>query len=94
MLERITAERVALFSCVPTPGDNIPVAIKPFEVEDLVPEEEEIEWAVKRLCNNRSGGTLQMQEEHIKGWLAAAQRAEKGETADTEVGQEDTWEGA
>ena len=36
-----------------------------------------------------------MRAEHIKKWLAAARRAEKGETADTEKGgQEDTWEGA
>ena len=44
------AERVALYSGVPPPGDNIPVAIEPFEVKDSVPEEGEIEWAVKRLC--------------------------------------------
>ena len=43
MLERITAERVALYSRVPPPGDNIPVAIKPFKVDDLVLEEGEIE---------------------------------------------------
>ena len=38
-LERITAERVALYSRFPTPGDNIPVSIEPFVVEDSVPEE-------------------------------------------------------
>ena len=51
------------------------MAIEPFEVEDLVPEEEEIEWAVKRLRNNRSGGPSRMRAEHIKGWLTAARRA-------------------
>ena len=36
-----------------------------------------------------------MQEEHLKGWLAAAHRGEKGETADKEGGgREDTREGA
>ena len=55
-LERITAERVALYSHVPLLGDNTPGAIKPFVVEDSVPEEGEIEWAVKRLRNNRSRG--------------------------------------
>ena len=36
-----------------------------------------------------------MRAEHIKVWLAAARRAEKGETADKEKGgQEDPWEGA
>ena len=37
-LERITAERVALYSHVPPLGDNIPVAIQPFMVNDLLPE--------------------------------------------------------
>ena len=94
-LERITTERVAMYSRVPPPGDNIPVELETFKVEDVVPEEGEIEWAVKRLRNNRSGGALQMRAEHIKGWLAAARREEKGDTADTDMGgQEDTREGS
>ena len=66
-LKRITAERVALYSRVPLPGDNIPVEIEPFEVEDKVPDEGEIDWAVKRLRNNRAGGTSRMRVEHLKG---------------------------
>ena len=81
MLERITTERVALYSHVPPPGDNTPVAIKHFMVDDSVPEEVDIEWAVKRLHNNRSGGPSRIRAEHIKGWLAAARRAEKEENA-------------
>ena len=38
-LKRITAERVALYSRVPPPGDSIPVEIEPFEVEDGLPDE-------------------------------------------------------
>ena len=38
----------------------------------------------KRLRNNRSGGALRMRAEHIKGWLAASRRAEKGETVASE----------
>ena len=49
-------ERVALYSRVLPPGDNIPVELENFEVKDAVPEEGEIEWAVKRLHNNYSGG--------------------------------------
>ena len=55
-LKRVTEERVALYIRVPPQGDNIPVTIEPFAVEDSVPEEEEIEWAVKHLQNNRAGG--------------------------------------
>ena len=83
-LERITAERVALYSHVPPPGEKNPMAIKPFMVNDLVPEEGEIEWAVKRLCNNCSRGASRMRVEHIKGWLVAVRRADKEETTATE----------
>ena len=48
----------------------------------MVTEEGEIEWAVKRLCNNRSGGVLRMWAEHVKRWLAAARKAEKDGTTD------------
>ena len=40
-------ERVDLYRYVPPPGDNIPVSVEPFLVDDLVPMEDEIEWAVK-----------------------------------------------
>ena len=81
-LKRITADKVALYSRAPPPGDSIPVEIETFEVEDKVPDEGEIEWAVKRLCNHHSRGPSRMRAEHLKGWLAAARRREKGETAD------------
>ena len=40
--KRVIAERVALYSRIPPPVDNIPVTIEPFAVEDGVPAEEEI----------------------------------------------------
>ena len=36
-LERITAERVELYSYVPPPGMNIPISVQPFPVDDSVP---------------------------------------------------------
>ena len=44
--ERVTVERVDLFSYVPHPGENIPVSVDTFPVDDLVPTEDNIEWAV------------------------------------------------
>ena len=44
-LKRITAERVDLYRHIPPLGENIPVSVEPFPVEDLVPTEDEIEWA-------------------------------------------------
>ena len=37
-----------------------------FQVDDSVPEEGKIEWAVKRLRNNHSRGRPGMRAEHIK----------------------------
>ena len=56
MLKRVTAERATLYSRVPPLGNTIPVTIDTFVVEDGVPTVAEIEWAVKRLRNNRAGG--------------------------------------
>ena len=52
-LERITAERVELYSHVPTPGDNIPVTVNPSDVDDSLPAEDKIEEAVKKLRRNQ-----------------------------------------
>ena len=48
-LERIAEERVDLYSYMPPPGDNIPVPVEPFPVDDLVPTDDNIEWVVKLL---------------------------------------------
>ena len=45
-LERITAERVDLYSYVSSSGENIPVTVAPAEVDDSVPTEDEIEDVV------------------------------------------------
>ena len=37
MLERITEERVDLYSYMPSPGKNIPLSVKPVPVDDSVP---------------------------------------------------------
>ena len=86
-LERITAEKVEMYSYVPSPGANIPISVEPFPLDDSVPTEDEIEWAMKRLRNHRSGGPPGMQADHLKMWLEVARKAEKEETA---VGEEAT----
>ena len=40
ILERITTERVNLYSYVPSPGTNIPVSVMPVPVDDSVPTED------------------------------------------------------
>ena len=66
-LERITAEKVELYSYVPPPGENIPVTVTPSDVDDLVPTEDETAEAVKKLKRNRSGRASGMRTEHLKG---------------------------
>ena len=73
-----------LYSYVPSPGTNIPISLKPFLVDNLVPTEDKIKWKVKHLRRNRSGGASGMRAEYLKRWLAAAKRrkreaAEEGE---------------
>ena len=58
-LERITAERVELYSYDPPPEVNIPISVEPLPVDNSVPTEDNIEWAVKLLRNHRSGGGRQ-----------------------------------
>ena len=47
--KRITSERVDLYSYVPPLQANIPIPVEPFPVDNSVPTEDKIEWAVKRL---------------------------------------------
>ena len=74
----------------------MPVTIESFVVEDGVPTEAEIEWAVKRLRNNRAGGPSRMQAEDLKGRLVVARRGDKEREAATNDwgGGEDNTENA
>ena len=52
----------------------------------MVPTEDEIEEAVKKMRRNRSGGMSGMRAEHLKGWLVASKRGKRA----TEKGEENT----
>ena len=66
-LERITVERVDLYCHIPTHMENIPVSVEPFQVDEMVPTEDNIEWAVKRQPKHRSTPPSGMHTEHLKG---------------------------
>ena len=89
-LEQIMAERVDLYCHVQSLGDNIPISINPFKVEDLVPTEDEIDWAVRRICKNHSRGPSGMRTQHIKGWIEEARKAEAAAAAKAAEGAEES----
>ena len=76
-------ERVELYCYVTPTRTKIPISMQLFQVDDLVPTEDELEWLVTQLCNHRSGGSSGMRAEHLKRWLATAQKAKKAETEAT-----------
>ena len=65
-----------LYRHVPPPGDNIPVSVEPSQLEDSVPTEDKIEWAVKWLRNHFSRGGSRAREEYLKWWLSEARNEE------------------
>ena len=73
-------------------GENIPVPIYPFQVKESVPTEDEIEWKVQKIQNNRSRGPSGMQAEHLKGWLEEARKAEAAAAKTAEEAAEATVE--
>ena len=79
MLKRVTAERVTLYSWIPPPGNTIPVTMEPLAVEDGVPTEAEIEWAVKCLRNNRAGGAVEDAGGGYQGMACGGEAGRQGE---------------
>ena len=39
-LKRITAERVEIYRAITPPGENIPMSLKPYRIDESVPTEE------------------------------------------------------
>ena len=70
----MTVERGELYRHVPPPADPILVGDLTFSVDDEISEDEEISWAVRSICQNRSGGPSGMRAEHLRQWLIAATR--------------------
>ena len=64
----------------PGGGESIPVVVDPFQVDDLVTEDMEVEWNVKWLRYKISGGPSGMQADHLKHCLAEDQDEETSGT--------------
>ena len=73
------------------PVENIPISVKPDHIDDSVPTEEEVEWAVRRLQGNRSGGTSRMRVKYLQEWLQehwAAEASVEAEVTSEKEGRE------
>ena len=71
-LDRISTERVDLYRCRPPEGICVPITVITEKVDNVFPEEADIEQAVRGLKRGRSGSLYGMQAEDIKGWLQEA----------------------
>ena len=75
-------------------GESNPLPVKPFQVEDLVPTEEKIEWVVRSLRNNCYGGPSGIRAYHIKGCMEEARKSEAAAEEEAEMTGEPEEEGA
>ena len=56
------------------PGEPIPAMVAPFDITDSIPEEPEIRAALMRLRLHKAPGPSGMTVQHLRDWLAAAER--------------------
>jgi hypothetical protein len=78
-MTRLTEERTALYTRVPTPGGCLPFVVDPFLIWDKLPTDSKIRDGVQRLRNRRAAGAGGMRAEHLKEWLLGmAEEEEKG----------------
>ena len=56
--QRITWNSTALYPPPPRGGENIPMSVTPYHIDNSVPTEKEVKWAVRRLQRHRLGGGL------------------------------------
>ena len=47
-------------------GKKILVSVEPFALDESIPEEADIEWAMKRIFSNRSMGTSDMRVGYLE----------------------------
>ena len=76
-------KREELYRKVPPPADPIPVNVKPFHMNNKIPDKAEIRVTVKWLCNDHTKGVPSICATDIKLWLWGSEDKEKGGQAAT-----------
>ena len=84
MMERQTAERVALYTRRTSPGEPLPINITPVPLPGDASTDSEVRVAAGELSNGRSGGASKMRAEHVKEWLQGIRREEDSEQTGNE----------
>ena len=73
----MAAERVDLYWHIPPSGRTIPLYVTLFLLKDSVPNKDEVNWEVRRLCLKCYGGIPGMLVEHLRQWLRDVTRVYK-----------------
>lgn len=75
-MAQVTNEFHDLYQKRTPPGEPIPILVSPFDVNDQVPDEKEIEEAVRRMRRGKAPGPSGLRAEDLKRWLANAREPE------------------
>ena len=62
------------------------MSVAPFMINNLIPDEEEIEWEIRRLRYNCSVALSGMRAEYLRKWFKESQKADVAAATDTEAG--------
>ena len=65
----MSVDQVRPYQHVTTPGQLIPVGVQPLLMEESVPEDGDIAWAVCRIFRNRSGSLSGMRAKNLYQWF-------------------------
>jgi hypothetical protein len=74
-LTKVTNDRISLYT-KELPPESLPILVAPYDIDDVVPEVDEIAEAVRRLRNGKAPGPSKVRAEKLKEWLLEATRQE------------------
>ena len=77
-LKKVTDDRINLYT-KDLPPETLPILVAPFDIDDVVPDVDEIAEAVRRLRNGKAPGPSKVRAEKLKEWLFEATRQENPE---------------
>ena len=76
-VDKQTLERMELYRERASPGDPISINVDPFEIQDEMPDDDNIRGVVKGLKNGRAGGASKIRTEDMKMWLCGMRDEEE-----------------